>query len=260
MFRLLLSFFSCIFLTFTIPAIAFCQDPPPSQDSEIGYISDFLIINVRDHIESPFSVVTAVRSNDQVRILKEQGKYFFIETADNKQGWISKQYVTTKTPKPQIIDNLKQELKSLKETYSADCPEVAFNDSYGTPPPIESTTSSCESEQNALTESLAHIEELETQLNICAEQLRGDNSSDQLCPQLPEIEALQNNLKKSQQRYVTLSQEYKKRETKIASLENKLAKQNDKTRLYWFGAGALVFFIGLLFGRIQSKKRDRYIY
>lgn len=225
------------------------------QDTDIGYISDFLIINIRDKIESPFSVVGRVRSNDPVTIIEDRGKYLLIETSEKKQGWISNQYITRKTPKPIVIANLRKQIEILQTSGRSECEESTQS---------ADTTSvennQCVALQSRVNEAQNQIEALETHLSTCSQELSNATKNEPTTACGPEIAKLEQELEKAQQRYLVLSQEHKKRGIKIATLENVLAKQGDKTRFYWFGAGAFVFVLGLLFGSIRNRKRDRYIY
>lgn len=256
MLKTIFAFCSCIYLTFLSATFLIAQETTTNeQDTDIGYISDFLIINIRDQIESPFSVVGRVRSNDPVTILEERGKYLFIETSEKKRGWISSQYVTRKTPKPIIIANLRKQIETLQSGDSTECQEPT----QGTDT-IPAGNDQCELLQTKVTEAQNQIEALETHLSTCSQELSNATKSEPAIACGPEITKLKQELEEARQRYLVLSQEHKKRGIRIATLENILAKQGDKTRFYWFGAGALVFILGLLFGSIRNRKRDRYIY
>ena len=72
--------------------------------------------------------------------------------------------------------------------------------------------------------------------------------------------ALNEDLAKTRQEYGQLVAEFDKRGKTIAELHNTLAKQENKTKFLWFGAGALVFLLGLVSGKAASKKKSKFTY
>ncbi len=73
-----------IFLLFLFLSPSFSQ-------AEVRYVSDYLVVNIRDNVEKPFNTVGAVQSDEQVEVLERNGKYLKIRTLDGKEGWIKEQ-------------------------------------------------------------------------------------------------------------------------------------------------------------------------
>jgi hypothetical protein len=71
---------------------------------------------------------------------------------------------------------------------------------------------------------------------------------------------LDTQLKQTTNKYSILVDEFEKRGKKIAELQTVIAKQDNKTRFYWFVAGAIVFFAGLLSGKSGRRKKNKLIY
>lgn len=61
-------------------------------------------------------------------------------------------------------------------------------------------------------------------------------------------------------KYGILVDEFHKRGEKIATLQNTVEKHDDKTRFLWFGAGAVVFFAGLLAGKSANRKKTKFTF
>lgn len=226
-----------------------------SEQGNLRYVSDFLVINIKDQLEKPFTVVGVVRSDDPVRIIEEQENYYKIETEDKKQGWIAKQYLKTEIPDSLIVKQLKQEIADLKKQ-----PAVAAA------PPSQSETAvedksaeSCPDLQQKLSEADKQIRQLTEEKERRLSSPPGSTS--EAAAQLQEQNLdMTRQLEQTSQRYNLLVAEYEKRGKEIAQLHNSIAKQDDTTRFFWFGAGAAVFFLGLLAGKSASRKKNKLMY
>jgi len=234
-----------------------CQS---SRAEDVRYVSDFLMINVRDQIEPPYSVVSVVKSGDPVRVIDTKENYFQIKTADGKTGWIGKQYIKQETPKPVIIKQLPHEIDSLKAQL------VAFQSE--SPAPAAQAPDDCLATLGNLEQKLRDaentIEQLEKALDSRANVQNNDTtevSDDGDAVKLQNDHmALNRDLAKMREEYGQLVAEFDKRGKMIAELQNDLAKQENKTKFLWFGVGALVFFCGLMAGRAGSKKKSKFTY
>lgn len=224
-----------------------------SEADTLRYITDVLVINIRDQLEKPNTVVGVVRTGDPVRIIEEQDNYVKIETADKKQGWLSKQYLKKEAPDSVGVQQLKQEVADLKKQL-----ETGRTDEATTGTDKEKDTGeACAALQQKLNDA-------EKQLRQLQEQQRKQSSS----PGTPHDAAggqehnpeLAAQLEQTSQRYNQLIIEYEKRGEEIAELQNSIAKHDDTTRFLWFGAGAVVFFLGILAGRSANRKKNKFLY
>lgn len=227
-----------------------------SEPDNLRYISDVLVINIRDQMEKPYSVVGVVRSGDPVRIVEEQENYYKIETADKKLGWIGKQYLNKELPDSLIVQQLRHEIADLKKQLAA-------------MPATESTTGTdaekdpdktCSGLQQKLSEAEKHIQLLQEQKERKPATTPGSASSETLSQLQDQNLDMTKQLEQTSQRYNLLVAEYEKRGKEIAQLHNSIAKQDDTTRFFWFGSGAAVFFLGLLAGKTASRKKNKLMY
>ncbi|WP_136806311.1 TIGR04211 family SH3 domain-containing protein [Desulfosediminicola flagellatus] len=83
--------------------------------AEIQYVSDYLVVKIRDKIEPPFKTIGRIKTDEAVTVLNKSGKFYLITTDDGRQGWVDNQYLTPKRPKSLLILELRNELAALKE-------------------------------------------------------------------------------------------------------------------------------------------------
>ena len=104
-------------LLFTILLALFIQLCAPFgfASAETQYVTDMLILNLRDNPSKEYKVITGLKTNTPVEVLEERGRYLRVQTKDGEEGWVPKQYITAKTPKPLIIEQLKKQIDRLKE-------------------------------------------------------------------------------------------------------------------------------------------------
>jgi len=246
-----------LFVVFNNPVSIYAES---FQDtSEIRYISDFLVINIKDRLERPYTVVGAVKSGDPVRVIGANENYYKVQTSDGKEGWIAKQYIKSDTPAPIVIKNQQREIDSLKAqilSSQSDSPHTATEESL-----TSCQTNLTELEQK-LRDSEAAVEQLEKERQQIIDSGGGgaDISNETLIKTQNDNKALNNDLAKTRQEYGLLVTEFDKRGKTIAELQNDLAKQENKTKFLWFGAGAIVFLIGLLAGKAGGKKKSKFTY
>jgi SH3 domain protein len=228
------------------------------ENDKVRYISDVLVINLKDRLESPFNIVTTVQSDDSVRVIEEKANYIKIETADGKQGWILKQYIKSDPPKDLIIKQLKQEVADLQNKLILKT---------GAPPEISSEkkmhSDAINKElQQKLFDAEKHIAELlqdrRGQPLSTEETSAASSSGSPTTPPFEETNSVEQN--PENYNYTTLVSEFEKRGKQINDLQISIAKKNDHTGFLWFGAGAAVFFLGLLAGKINSRKKRKLSY
>jgi SH3 domain protein len=243
--KLHIVFFLCLFVIFHQPQRTTAA---PESEQGVGYISDFLVINIRDNLERPFSVIEVVHSGDKLKIIDRKGEYLYVETEDGNLGWISSKYVKYDIPKPIIIAQLKEQIATLQSQLNS----KALS-------PGEEIAGVCNELQIQVEQAHDNIALLEEELLKSNEPTTsftaGETSSGQ-----SKIDNLQEKLKKAKEQYRLLAEDHVKRGEKIAELQNIVTKQNDKSKYYWFAAGSLVFFIGLLAGKSGNRKKSKFMY
>jgi SH3 domain protein len=87
--------------------------------ADTRYVSDRLIISVRDGQDQNAAVLGYLETGAPVEILEEKEDFLRIRTEDGIEGWVRTQYIVSEKPKVLIIDNLKNEIEALNKEIQA---------------------------------------------------------------------------------------------------------------------------------------------
>ncbi|MFC1814634.1 TIGR04211 family SH3 domain-containing protein [Thermodesulfobacteriota bacterium] len=82
--------------------------------ADTRYVSDKLILTVRDMQENGATVLGTLKTADSIEVLEESGQYLRIRTKKGLEGWVQKNYITSDKPKVIIIEEKKTEINQLK--------------------------------------------------------------------------------------------------------------------------------------------------
>ncbi|WP_457575566.1 hypothetical protein [Desulfomarina sp.] len=77
---------------------------------------------------------------------------------------------------------------------------------------------------------------------------------------LKEKEFILIQLKKLKDTYNNLLEEYTKEKSSLDECQSTNSRLKDLQKYYWFGCGALVFFFGILVGKIGSRRKSKFSY
>ena len=78
--------------------------------ADTRYVSDELIISVRDGQNLDDNVLGYIRTGTAVDVLEEKGHYLRIKTEDGLEGWVQTQYIISEKPNARIIEDLRNEI------------------------------------------------------------------------------------------------------------------------------------------------------
>lgn len=209
--------------------------------AERRYITDFLRVTLREGPGTDYAVIRTLNSNTPVDVFEEEDRYLKVRTESGVVGWVPKQYITSKIPKPKIIEGLKEEIEQLKDTMSIL--------EKGKEPLLEELQTAKEQHATALNELEQIVKDLREEAT---------NKSKALDEVTKKYEGL---LEKSKD-VVDLISEHEKFQNENAKLTKEVSELRDENEqlrrtgtIRWFLAGAGVFFVGLLAGKINRKKR-----
>lgn len=205
------------------------------------YVSDMLIITLREGQGREYKAIRTLKTGTPIEVLEESGRYLRVRTEEGEEGWVAKQYISSELPKALIIAGLKQETNQLR----------------------------------------ARVEELEKRQALLLDQLKGAERNH--ATKVKELEKNANNYREEVSRMTMelrqITDKYNilfdrsKKVLELISEHDRLQAENDKldmemdhlkqenarlrsTRmLRWFLAGAGVFFIGLIAGKVSRKKK-----
>ena len=209
--------------------------------ADTRYVSDRLIISVRDGQNQDAAVLGYIETGTPVDILEEKEDLLKIRTEDGIEGWVRAQYIVSEKPKALIIENLKNEIAALKKES-----EMFKNDQ-------DSASNTLSKTKNMYQEE---IKELKEELNI-NQKFAAKAKSDFI--QLDK--KYTNLLKHSKNTEELISQVDKLKKlntelnTEVKSLRKDRKNPLKSNRIQSFIAGAGVLLFGFILGGSAKKKR-----
>jgi SH3 domain protein len=256
-----LKYFFFLFLSFSLI--------PCNAHAETKFISGLLVIGIRDSVEKPYKNIGTVRTGDQVEILEENNHFSRIRTKNNIEGWIPEQFLQTEAPTIDNITKLKEEIAALKKKN-----EQLANQTIH---PVEGGLN--EDQRKTLTLSIDSLKTdnkrlLEENHKLLVLTQDHERSLQTLTTEQGEagilkekIASLQNKLDvltSNSKDIINITKDRDSLAGEIESVRTELAKARELNQaregeniLYWFFAGAAVFFIGMLSGKVFTRKKNK---
>lgn len=214
--------------------------------ADTRYVSDRLIISVRDGQNQNAAVLGYIETAAPVDILEEKEDILRIRTEDGIEGWVLSQYIVPEKPKVLIIENLKNEVTVLKNE-------------------VETFKNKQDSASNTLskTKTMYHenIEELKEEVNI-NQKFAAKAKSDFIQLNIKYTNLLKNS--KNTEELIGEVEKLKKLNaelnTEVKSLRKDRKNPLKSNRIQSFIAGAGVLLFGfILGGSVKKRKRARFI-
>jgi len=209
--------------------------------AERRYVSDRLVITLREGQGKEYRRIRALKTGTPVEVLEEDGRYLMVRTEEGKVGWVAKQYISSKIPKPVIIAGLKQETKRLK-----------------------TSVKELEKRQAKLVDQLKEAKQRHAVKVEGFEKKAKSNREgvSRMTMELRQIYEKYNTFMKKSKNVAELISEHDRLQKENAKLDKKMdhlqkenARLKNKEMLRWFLTGAGVFFIGLIAGKVSGKKK-----
>jgi len=209
--------------------------------AETQYVSDKLLITMREGKGNEYKIIKMLETDTPLEIIEKSEHYLKVRTQSGSEGWVLRQYVTRKIPKPEIIAGLEKKIALLNTK-------------------IEEYKKDKESLQDELkTAKLDHNKKIRNlKQNVSASK----GTAEQTASELKKITGKYNALFKESKDVVNLVQERNSLQESNISLQTKteqLQKENDNLKrsqmIWWFFAGGGVFFVGWIVGKISRQKR-----
>lgn len=214
--------------------------------ADTRYVSDRLIISVRDGQNQNAAVLGYIETGAPLDILEEKEDLLRIRTEDGIEGWVRAQYIISEKPKVLIIENLKNEIAALKKE-------------------IETSKNEQDSASNTLSKTKKmyqeEIEELKEEVNInqkFAAKAKSDfiqlnKKHTNLLRHSKNTEGLIGEVEKLKKLNAELNTE-----AKNLRKDRKNPLKSNKIQSFIAGAGVLLFGF-ILGGSARKKKRSRFI-
>jgi SH3 domain protein len=215
-----------------------------SVQADMRYVSDVLVVSVRDGQTNDSNILGYLKSADSVEVLEEDGQYLKIRTPDGLEGWVQKKYIVTDMPKAMIIEELKTDITALKS-------QIASNDSVQVPAEDKSKIelASYEDKIAELQQQVANSKEIASTAQSQLEQL---NQKYKLLAQGAEKASL---LTEEIEKLKTMNRQLKTQlESRAPEKQTSSLPQNMK----WFLLGGGVLLLGFVIGASMRRKKTYY--
>ena len=214
--------------------------------ADTRYVSDRLIVSVRDGQDPNAAVLGYIETGTPVDILEEKENLLKIRTKDGIEGWVRAQYIVSEKPKSLIVENMKNEITALNKE-------------------IETLKNKEDSASNTLSESKKmyqeKIEELKEEVSI-NQKFAAKAKSDFIELNKKYTTLLRNS--ENTEKLIGEVERLKKLNAEL-NIEVKSLRKDRKNPLKsnWIqsfiaGAGVLLFGF-ILGGSVKKKKRSRFI-
>lgn len=189
------------------------------------YVKPSSEVVVRRGQGTDFKIIAMVKDGTQLELVEESGDYARVRLANGNEGWMLKRFLSTSPPIAERYEKLQEEFDAL--------------------------------EQEAR-KTQADIKLLNVELEKANEEIVSlAGQRDQLQKEYNQIVEDTADVVKIQQRQEQTAQENSSLKQRLSVAEQENATlANDRT-LYWFLAGAGVFLVGLLIGKMPSPSRRR---
>jgi SH3 domain protein len=229
------------FLIFlTLPT--FFAVPVGTADAKTQYVSDQLIITMREGQGNEFKIIQMLVAATPLEILEDSQNYLKVRTKEGREGWVLKQYITSETPKTEIIAGMKKQIDRLKtelENYHRE--KMVFQNE------LQAVKSDYGERMANLTQNAsASREEAE---KTAKELKRASEKYNTLVEQSKNIDALvkeRDSLKATNNRLKSETEHFQKENSSLRRLQ----------LIWWFLAGGGVFFGGWIIGSVSRKRRS----
>jgi SH3 domain protein len=209
--------------------------------AETLYISDQLVVSLREQPQDGAKAVTYLRTDTAVDVLGKEGDYYKVQTENNETGFISKNYLVENTPKSIIIKRLSQETETLKIRILELENQYKEATSKGT-----DVQARVAADLQREREKVVQLEKTLLETKSALQKVRAEH------------EALQENTKN----VVAIAEERDQLKTsnqdlsaKLANIESERESVLRRDAIQWFLAGAGVLFLGWLLGKLSKPRR-----
>jgi SH3 domain protein len=219
---------------------------PTSVFADTRYVSDRLIISVRDGQNQDAAVLGYIETGAPVDVLEEKDDFLKIRTENGIEGWVRAQYIVSAKPKVLIIEDLKNDIKALKEEYEniKNGQDASSNTLLKTKKMYQDKIQELEEEVDINQKFAAKTKSDFIQLNKkYTNLLNHSKNAEELISQVDELKKLNAELN-----------------TQVKSLRKNRKNPLKSNRIQSFIAGAGILVFGfILGGSARKKKRTRFI-
>jgi SH3 domain protein len=211
--------------------------------AETRYVSDLLIISIREGQADDSAIIGYLKSDTPVDVIEENDRFVNVKTPDNLVGWVKKKFLVSEKPKTIIIEELKARINDLEDKIIL----LQRNPDTGAQ---EDITAELQSKIDVLHEDINSqkqtVSKLENALRQANKKYRSLLESQKQNPDATkELQAFK---EKNQELILALQKAKQKPESTFLS-----------KNIRWFLTGAGVLILGFILGRsLRRKPKYRY--
>ena len=225
--------------------------------AEVQYVSDLLIISVREGQKPEDPAVAYLPSATPVDVLEETDELMRVRTQDGLEGWVRKKFIVAEKPKAIIINELKKQISELEKSLQA---VPAGSDDQGLKKMMQGYQKEIQAIQDQIQGYQKEIQTLNTALKNEKKASAAHQNS------FKEIKAEYQRLLKDQKDNNVDAKKLSTLQAENESLKKQLAEQPTgqampmlSANMKWFLIGGGVLILGFIIGRIVRRK-PRYGY
>ncbi len=212
-----------------------------SAGAETRYISDQLVVALREQPQNNAEPITYLKTDMAVKILEEAGEFIKVQTEAGEIGYIKPNYLTATTPKTEIVKQLQRERDRLAAKAGELQEELTTAASQGSKSQQEIATQLTESQSQAseLQRKLEESQAILTRTSQDYQTLQKDSKA------VVEITQERDQLRLTNQELTTA----------IVNLESEVKDLTMTGIIKWFLAGAGVLTLGWMIGKFSGNHR-----
>jgi SH3 domain protein len=99
----------------TVMMLLFAFSGAAAAFAETQYVSDLLIISLRQEQSDDSPIIGYLRSDTPVDVIEVNEDAAYVQTPDNLTGWVKHKFLVTEKPKAMQIEELKERIQHLED-------------------------------------------------------------------------------------------------------------------------------------------------
>lgn len=208
-----------------------------STHADTRYVSDMLILTLREGQGSHYKAIRTLKTGTPIEVLEESARHLRVRTQEGEEGWVEKQYISSEQPKAVIIAGLNKEANRLK----ARLEELQKDQA--------TLLDQLNAAKRSHTVKVKETSRLNTELTQITEKYNTLlDQSKNVAELIKENDRLYGDNDRLQAANDRLNME-------VEHLRQEIAHLRRREMIWLFLAGAGVFFVGLIVGKVSKKKR-----
>jgi SH3 domain protein len=209
--------------------------------AETMYVSDRLIISLREGKGDDSGLIRYLSTGEHLEVLEVAEGLLRVRTREGEEGWVREKFLTSERPRAEVIEELGSEVERLKARLEkAENERNSIKNEFG----------------SSRKESRKRVRELERAAKEAGERAEAAEK------ELAQLTGIYNTLTEQSADVINLVEEndtLKAQNRRLIEKDIEILEENRGLRrwrmVWWFMAGAAVFFVGWIVGKVSRQKR-----